>query len=503
MANEVRIHIDTLEYTREGLKTRDNVSLPVGEHTKVVLVRPQRVRPSGTTVAAFAAGTAFPGPPVVATFLSAKAAQTIGGWFAKLFGDEAVEQTGVFQVFGHGDSDSDDATSKALSDRRAEIFSALLVGDVDKFAAAASEEHWGLAEHQAMLRVLQCDPGPIDGQDGALTQAAVRDFQADYVHGFFHAESETDPRNPKLAIDGSLGPQTTEALLEAFTTACSPRIEEDRLHPTHPSAGCASFNRITSEAPHLNSRATLVVLPHLPEHHDQAPCTSGDHAVCPFDDRSESGCLWYREHVEELREADCEHGHYDLRWLPLANGRVLLSALTTLPDGAEVTFQLHRSKSVTSADEVIMDDIGEPLSEPSLGIVRRGVAQLVWDPEGLDVFDATQWFRPIPWELTVSDPEAAWDAENQLRVPVFTVRGGGSTALSGPPARQLHQLRVEEEGAASKAPASWVVDDSGHFREVPLSAGRADLFASIRRGARSVLGVLVDGARPTPPETGA
>lgn len=254
MPKDIRIHIDTLKYTRVGLKTTERLSLEVGQHNRIVLVRPDRVRPSGESVALFGPSTAFPGPPVVAMFLSIKTAQTIGGWFAGLFGQTQVQQTGVFQVFGHADAVGDDNTNKTLSERRAEIFIALLLGDVDRFIAVAAEESWGLGEHQAMLRVLQCDPGPIDAEFGRLTEAAVRDFQSDYMHGFFHVESEQIPRNSTLAIDGDLGTQTEEALLEAFTIACSPRIDPERIHPTHPSVGCASFNRIRDDTPELNRR---------------------------------------------------------------------------------------------------------------------------------------------------------------------------------------------------------------------------------------------------------
>lgn len=238
-------------------------------------------------------------------------------------------------------------------------------------------------------------------------------------------------------------------------------------------------------------------------HHEQAPCTEGDHAACPFDDRARSGCLWFREHVADPRKEDCRHTHYDLRWLPLPNGRVLLSALTTLPNGAEVNFQVFRSKPVVSADEVGLGDLGEALSDRAVGLVRNGVAQRAWDPGELDVFDSDGWFEGLSWELTVSDPDTAWDADNRLRVPVFRVEGGGSEAVSGPPARQLHQLRVEEEGAASSAATSWVVDDRGEFREVSLKSGRADLVASVRSGTRSILSVMVGGALPRRKEPSA
>lgn len=317
MASDIRVHIDTLEYTREGLGTRDRISLEVGQHNRIVLVRPQRVHSTAGFANVFAPGSVFPGPPVLATFLSAKAAGAMGDIFSHLFGGEPAKTFGVFQVYGHADAAGDEAANKALSEQRAELFRAFLLGDVDGFASLVEGESWGLAEQQAMLRVLQCDPGAIDGEPGALTEAAIHDFQADYVHGFFHRETELEPRNSSLAVDGDLGPQTEAALLEALVVACSPHITEDRLHPTHPTAGCATFNRVSEEKASLNRRVTLVLHEALPEHHDRAPCVVGDAAACPYDARSLSGCLWFREHVEDVREQNLQ---------PLALGPSVASA---------------------------------------------------------------------------------------------------------------------------------------------------------------------------------
>ena len=40
---DIRVHIDTLEYTREGLKSREPIPLQVGQHYRVVL-DPARAR---------------------------------------------------------------------------------------------------------------------------------------------------------------------------------------------------------------------------------------------------------------------------------------------------------------------------------------------------------------------------------------------------------------------------------------------------------------------------
>ncbi len=498
---DIRVHIDTLEYTRSGLKTKDPIPLQVGLHNRVVLVRPERVRPSGGLANVFAPSSAFPGAQVLASFLSAKAAASIGTIFAHLFGQEHVEHVGVFQIYGHADADGDEASNKQLSERRAEVFRALLVGDVDAFMSIAADESWGLREQQAMLRALQCDPGAIDGEWGPVTAAAVRDFQSDYVHGFFHQGTEASQRAPSLAVDGELQQTTADALLEALVVACSPRIEAARLHPTHPTAGCAAYNTLDPEQPSLNRRVTLVLHDPLPAHHDRAPCTDGDHSACPFDSRDRSGCLWFREHVADLSAASVQHTHWDLRWLALPNGKILLSALTTLPDDAEVRFRVFRSKAVEHPDEVGSDGLEEPLSDSLVGLTRLGVAQVVWEPdEGLDVFDTDAWFDGHDWDASVADPLAAWDAPNLVRVPVFKVTGGGADAISGPPARQAHQLRIDVDGAPPSVDRAWVVDSTGNFREVELDKDRPRTGATLRESARTILRLDVDGLAFTPRE---
>jgi lysozyme len=55
----------------------------------------------------------------------------------------------------------------------------------------------GVSGMQARLANLGFDPGPVDGQLGPRTKAAIRAFQA---------------QNPPLVVDGICGPQTLEKL---------------------------------------------------------------------------------------------------------------------------------------------------------------------------------------------------------------------------------------------------------------------------------------------------
>lgn len=65
MAKTTRVHVDTLKYTRQGLRTRAGIPLHVSHHNKIVIVRPERVVPFAAGYAGFPEASAFPGPPVL------------------------------------------------------------------------------------------------------------------------------------------------------------------------------------------------------------------------------------------------------------------------------------------------------------------------------------------------------------------------------------------------------------------------------------------------------
>ncbi len=498
---DIQVHIDTLEYTREGLKTREPINLQVGSHNRVVLIRPTRARPSSAGMGGFAENSCFPTPSALAVFLSISLSDALVDLFNGFFGKEEKPDARVFQLYGHADATGDEAGNKALSERRAEAMRAILTRDVEAFVALGEQEQWGAAEQQVMLRALQCDPGAIDGEPGDLTQGATRDFQSDYIAGVFHAHTDLTPADPDLRVDGELGPKTYKALLEALVLGCSPGIPAEQLHPSHPAVGCSEYNLISEESTSANRRVTLVVHEQLPVHHDAAPCTEGDHAACPYDSRDRSGCLWYREHVRDPVQEEFAHHHYDLRWLPLPNGGVLLSALTTLQDGDDVTFQAFRTGDVRGPEDVHEDNLQEPVSEALAGIVRSGVAQVVWMPraeaEPFDPYDIDDWYVAVDFEAAVADPGAVWRSGPTLRPPVFRIRGGGAEALSKPPGQDPHRIRVQgRDGAASTETLHAVgIDVYGRLLDVPLQDGRSTSERAMRDEPTPVIQFEIRGAQ--------
>ncbi len=464
-ARTLTIHADELEYTPEGLRTLTSLPLEVGAFNQLVLIRPTPVRAVPVGRGGFTSDSAFPTPAALFGLLNPSLQSLLD-----------PEGEPIYQLYGHAQADGSEAHNKALSERRARAMQAMLVGDVDDVDAIAEHESWGLLEHQVMLRMLRCDPGPIDGEAGPLTSVGVRNFQEDYLDGVFHRHAEQPPRDPALVPDGDLGPKTAAALVDAYVHACSPFVDPGQLHPTHPAVGCSEFNPLPGEEPlsAANRRVSLVVHSNLPDFHDRAPCTEGDHGACPVDHEPQR-CLWYRSHVDD-QSLEHPHLHVDLRWLPLPDGRVLLTAVTSLADGDEVEFRVFRSGPVEGPQDVREDNLREPLSDVIPGTVTMGIAQAIWTPEeGLDPFDFDEWYVPLDYEAVVRDPVMGWSQGDGVCPPLFTVRGGGATALSEPPGQDLHRIRfVFEDGAdAREGKAAWGIDNYGRTVHVDLDGRRA------------------------------
>jgi hypothetical protein len=400
--HEIRVHADELEYTSEGLRTGEHLPLRPGVHNRVVVTRPKRVKAVPITLAGFPVDSSFPTPVVLALFLAPRVRDAFGGQLAE-------STASVLQVFGHAQTEGKLGPNKDLSDRRAQTFIALLAGDVASLQSVADEEGWGERESQVMLRCLGCDPGVVDGEPGAVTEAAVEQFQREYVKGTFHEASGSAPLDPSLTDDGALGPMTRAALIDALVMFASPRVAEERFHPMHRAVGCTEFNQAPDNGPWpgTSRRISLVVHAELPPFHDRAPCTKGDHSVCPVDDAAPHRCLWYRAHVEDPAEAEAIHEHFDLRWLRLPNGKVLLSTLTTVADEEEVRFEVFAADGpVDGSDDPPAGSLDEGISKVLITHPVLGVAQVVWEPPAA--------FEPgLDGRYTTSD--------GRSRMPVFRV----------------------------------------------------------------------------------
>lgn len=463
--NVLRIHADELTYTPAGLTSTRPIDLKVGAHNRVVVVRPKLVPAVPVGFGGFAIDSSFPSPVALAVLLAPV--------YRNLFGDiTGGRDSAYYQFFGHAQPEGDESKNKDLTERRAKALAALLTGDSEQLQTLADSESWGDAEAQVMLRVLRCDPGVVDGNAGNMTEAATRIFQEEYRDGVFHRHADLPADAVALLVDGVLGPATRKALVDAFVAGCSPRIPSERLHPSHPAVGCSEFNQVEDggDRPGLNRRVALVIHETLPPFYENAPCKEGDHSACPVDDESPSRCPWYRWHVDEVTTSDLVHRHYDLRWLALPNRRILLSALTTLADDDVVTFQVFRTKPVSGPEEVYDENLGPSISAEMRGIVRLGVAQVVWDPpEGFDLLDFRAWKVPVAH----TSAHEIWHAPRKTSPPIFRIAGGGATELSPAPGDDLTRLAGRREGGDEDEPQLAVgIDAFGRLFQIALANGR-------------------------------
>ena len=399
----IDVHIDTLEYTRQGLRMREPLAVEVGRHTRVRLIRPQRHAPVRVAASGFAHGSAFPSPGTLSVAWSLHAER---GPFTHAYARANVGDDATFQVFGHACGAGDESTNKVLTDRRARVGRALLSSDADALMKVANEEGWGLAHAQAMLRTLAVNPGPTDGEMGRLTEAAMQEFAARYRRGIYHRHAPQPPKVSELPDDASWDDTFMGALLDAYTAAHGCAKRQDSIVRV---AGCAAFNR-APEADSAASRRLSVIAGHGPlQHPNSAPCTDGDAGPCAIVDDHPQRCMWYREHVVDPPAPTLEL--FDPRWLWFGEDKYVLSVLTTA--GEEQSFNFH----VFEASDG---------SERPLGAIRDvypilGTVSVVWrsevdaEPDGRPQFAGLPSFRVLANDRGVS-VDAPWTARTTVRV---------------------------------------------------------------------------------------
>lgn len=107
-------------------------------------------------------------------------------------------------IFGHADPVGNDDYNKRLSGRRAEAVYAVLTRSAAMWEALYTHPHgedrWGMREVQTMLAALGYETGKIDGIQGPVTTAAVKEFQKDR----------------ELQVDGIVGPFTRKELFLGY-----------------------------------------------------------------------------------------------------------------------------------------------------------------------------------------------------------------------------------------------------------------------------------------------
>ena len=389
-------------------------------------------------------------------------------------------------VFAHASAKGSKAYNKKLSDRRARALLALLTHDHDVFSKVAEEESWANTHYKAMLRALGCNPCEIDTAMGPNSATAVRAFQEEFNADVFHPQ-EFDGAPTRihgdLDPDGALGPLTKAALREAYVVRVaplSPPLTLDRIvgpKDLHVS-GCSELNALSPDAtPGQNRRATLALYPgdEVPQ---SFPCKAGDVSACPVDSGGHRTCSFYRETVNEP-EASNEDTvlFWDSEWQAGhgGQGRVHLSALSSLDDDTELAFTVYRSEGAPPLDEPNSNTRAELPPEGKLlgkatGRVTHGVAHCRYvHPEDEDPFDVTNWLPPpsdhtdefldldpdgeFPSHLT---PEAELE-QLQIQPPLFRMdASNGRWGVSVTPGVRVARLRFPE--ADGRWGAGWRPD---------------------------------------------
>lgn len=154
-------------------------------------------------------GKAFPGRA------AAEATQELPGVLADL------KASYKLVAFGHCDTSG----SQALSETAARALVAYATHDLDAFKAVGDDDGWGLDVVQYLLLYAGHSPGPLDGEDGPKTQAAVTAYQ----------------KAKQLKEDGIAGPITKGQLFTDYLAAHSPKLDPGLFHdPAF--AGCGSDN---------------------------------------------------------------------------------------------------------------------------------------------------------------------------------------------------------------------------------------------------------------------
>lgn len=499
-STSLQVHLDTLEYTRQGLRTRTPLDLTTGRHNRVHLIRPKLAAVPLTAQHGFALDRAFPLPATLALLWAYRPADS-----PLPAAEVPPGPKGTLQIFGHADASGDEAHNKTLSERRAAVILALLQSDVDAMLSLAADDGWTPWEYQVLLRVLGSDPGPTDGDPGPLTDLALAHFAQRYNAGFFHPRGA--PRLPELDAHAFDAP-TVEALLDAFVSAHAPDLDGTILHALRPTVGCSEFNPLTPDGGSQNRRVSLLAALDDP-HPENAPCTEGDANACAVVGEGQYTCMWYREHV--TAEPTQAAAFYDPRWLERPDGTYVLSVLTNLPDDAPVVFDVFGNEQplpTTSPFEDLDTPWSDPLATTSIG----GVATTTWSPPADVIPGADDGPVPVFRTSTTSRDAHLWATWSDI-VGVQLLDDAGRCFANTTITLGTHTLTTDANGLAwvrerSDGPLSLTLPEDlllPHPRDTvtvsnarttaDVSAARADVVA-LRSGSITRLRVQPPEAAP-------
>jgi flagellar motor protein MotB len=413
--------------------TAPDLRISTGRTHKVAVRPPPPVQMLRIEAGVFAAGSAFPTPALM---------RVLDHLAARLPDAPKLQVTPI----GHADGAGDDASDKALSDRRARCIRAVLLEDLEELDAIADEEGWSLREDQAMLRGIGCNPAAIDGEAGPITERAVLWFLDEWSRGVHHPDGLDAP----LEVSGELDDATRVALRRSYLLSLSPQLSEEQLAGPR-GIGCASFN-LEGDAKRP-ARGGLALWETESPRERRFPCSEGDPSACLLDDRGPERCRFYRETFSPV-DVDEPPLLFDFDWLRLPSGKINLSAVTTLPDDTRV--RVHMFANVRDYDGRVashhgpapLPERGDRVGPPLEGIVRYGVCVALWTPPSdWDPFDWRLWITDV------DDPDTERRDGPEFHPPLFAIEYDGGWAFSQPPGERIDRfaLRAAERGGIALA----------------------------------------------------
>ncbi len=364
---------------------------------------------------------------------------------------QAIPQTRI-GVFAHVEPAGGPDAEKRASDAMARVVHVVLTNDEAGFESLSAERGWDVAEHQAMLRALGCNPAAIDGDAGNLTALAVQLFQEEWNLGWHHPDGPGAP----LGVGDELDDATRRALRRAYLLMLAGQFSVEQFSGPGWS-GCGSFvPRRRAEpdgVPTTSARITLAL--YADQGPPRFPCVADSADACRIDDVDAIRCRFYRHVIEESTNTTTAPVFFDFEWMPLPSGRVNLSVLTSLPDGARPMFEIYRR--VTDYDGRVRsghtgdggDDDGPrgELVAVVPGIVRLGVAVALFDPpQDWSPFDLLEWWDDVELDGDggASGSGGEGPAATGFQPPVFRVLHDGSWADSCAPGRRLDRIPVDD-----------------------------------------------------------
>ena len=340
-------------------------------------------------------------------------------------------------VAGHTDTVGSPSYNLGLSQLRADNTRAALVGNRDEWVKTALVKNVA-ADAQRILRFValtlgwDCDPGPVDNEQGPRTRAGVKGFQRRY----------NDELRRAIDVDGVVGKETWGAFFDVYMLELATLLELDDaglanlqkgikfVDSAHAAVGCGENHPIEAASKDEFRSATnrrVEVLFFDPGHLPRFPCHPS---------------------AKRCKPALCEiyRGHFELEHVPVEELVATQQLLIEWPDHLTPDLPADLDLVLTQRDhpEVLRRwSAGEVKDEhrrfafepfipsaPATLVARTGGEELVlWSSQSV-----TDPSHPPTWEHTIEElllnPQASGDVAPSGELPPGESPSDGNFVLT-------------------------------------------------------------------------